>query len=84
MRRFVKTCLAVLACLAFLVPAGAQEIRSLDIMVTFEPDGSAEVNQIWKVTVVSGTEWYIPIENLHGIEVDSLKVWEGSTTFLTS
>ena len=82
MRRFVKTCLAVLSCLAFLVPAGAQEIRSLDIMVTLEPDGSAEVAQVWKVSVVSGTEWYIPIENLHGIEVDSLKVWEGSTTFV--
>ena len=81
MRTIVKTCLALLACIAFLVPAPAQEIRSLDIMVTFNPDGSAEVDQLWKVTIVRGTEWYIPIENLHGIEVDSLKVWENNIPF---
>ena len=81
MRTIVKFGLALLACLAFLFPATAQEIRSLDIMVTFNPDGSAEVNQLWKVNVVRGTEWYIPIENLHGIEVDSLKVWENSIPF---
>ena len=81
MRTIVKYGLTILACLAFLIPATAQEIRSLDILVTFNPDGSAEVNQLWKVNVVRGTEWYIPIENLHGIEVDSLKVWENSIPF---
>ena len=81
MRTIVKTCLALFACLAFMVPVRAQEIRSLDIMVTFDPDGSAEVDQVWKVTVVRGTEWYIPIGNLHGIEVDSLRVWEGNKAF---
>ena len=83
MRTIVKFCLALLAGLAFLMPAPAQEIRSLDMMVTFNPDGSAKVAQVWKVNVVRGTEWYIPIENLHGIEVDSLKVWEGNQTFVS-
>ena len=81
MRTIVKTGLALLVCLAFSFRASAQEIRALDIMVTFNQDGSARVDQRWNVNVVRGTEWYIPIGSLHGIEVDSLQVWEGNLAF---
>lgn len=70
---------AVLLLLAHLV--AAQEIRSVDINVYINDDGDAYVKQVWDVTVVSGTEWYIPIGNLNGSSVRGLKVSEDGREF---
>lgn len=48
--------------------------ESLGIEVDLHPDGSARVTQIWDITGTSGTEWYIPIENLGSMSVKDLSV----------
>nr|MCR5407692.1 hypothetical protein [Bacteroidales bacterium] len=71
-----------LIALVFPLTLGAQEIRDIDIRVVVAKDGSATVTTDWDVTVTSGTEWYIPIENLGPMKVTSLKVSEGGKTFV--
>ena len=61
--------------------AAAQEIRDIDIRVELQQDGSAWITQVWDVTVVSGTEWYIPMENLNNMYVDHLSVQENGKDF---
>ena len=70
--------------LTLLLPLAlqAQEIRDMDIRVEVGRDGSATVTTDWDVTVVNGTEWYIPIENLGPMKVMSLKVSENGKTFV--
>ena len=61
MRR-LRFALVALFCLSgFLV--SAQEIRDIKTVVRLLEDGSAQVTQSWDVNVVSGTEWYIPVDN---------------------
>ena len=55
----------------------AQEIRSVETVCKIYPDGSAGILQAWDVTVTSGTEWYIPIGNLNGMEISDFHVYEG-------
>lgn len=68
--------LAVFACLS-ISPLLAQEIRSVKTVCKIYPDGSARILQFWDVTVTSGTEWYIPIGNLNGMEISDFHVYEG-------
>ena len=69
----------LLAAFAFLSisPLLAQEIRAVETVCKIYPDGSAGILQSWDVTVTSGTEWYIPIENLNGMEISDFHVYEG-------
>ena len=66
---------------ALCLTAFAQRIRDIDIVVDLQPDGSAVVTQHWDVRVVSGTEWYIPIENLGPMTVSDLSVSENGLAF---
>ena len=68
--------LTVFACLS-ISPLPAQEIRSVETVCKIYPDGSAGILQSWDVTVTSGTEWYIPIGNLNGMEISDFHVYEG-------
>ena len=70
--------------LTFLFPLtlSAQEIRDMDIRVEVEQKGNATVTTDWDVTVTSGTEWYIPVENLGSMTVTSFKVSEDGKTFV--
>ena len=71
---------------AFLSAAGslsAQQIRSLDIDVFITDEGDAYIKQVWDVHVVSGTEWYIPIENLGGMYISGLNVQENGKEFIS-
>ena len=77
MRRLFSCLACVLCCLT----ATAQEIRDVDIEVRLQQDGSAWITQHWDVTVVSGTEWYIPIGNLGPMTVEELSVWENGQAF---
>lgn len=78
-----KTTLTTIILLALLpLTLSAQEIRDMDIRVEVEQKGNATVTTDWDVTVTSGTEWYIPVENLGSMTVTSLKVSEDGKTFV--
>ncbi len=77
MRRLLLGLLAVV----LSIGAAAQEIRNIEIQVELEKDGSAWITQMWDVTVTSGTEWYIPIENLKDMYIDQLSVQENGKAF---
>ena len=68
-------------CLAASVLAG-QEIRNIDETVVIRPDGSAEITQVWDVTVVSGTEFYLPFDHLGPIGISDLRVSENGEDFI--
>ena len=68
-------------CLAAFVLAG-QEIRNIDETVVIRPDGSAQITQVWDVTVVSGTEFYLPFDHLGPIEITDLQVSADGEDFI--
>ncbi len=73
-----KTAAVFLAALLFLVfalpvPAAATENSKIDITVTLNSDGSADVTQVWQCTNYDGTELYLPI-NTEGITITGFKV----------
>ena len=61
--------------------AYGQQIRDVDITVRLGHDGSADVTQVWDVYIVSGTEWYIPIQETNGLRVGNLSVSEDGVEF---
>ncbi|MCQ2135006.1 MAG: DUF2207 domain-containing protein [Bacteroidales bacterium] len=78
----IRTILAtlLLAALPFSV-LDAQEIRSVNTEVVLNVDGSADITQIWDATVVSGTEWYIPVSNLGKMKLSDLHVFENGQEY---
>lgn len=70
----------LLAALPFSV-LDAQEVRNVSTEVTVNRDGSADVEQVWDVTVVDGTEWFIPVSNLGKMEISGFRVFENGTEF---
>lgn len=58
-----------------------QEIRSIDENVVLRKDGSARITQVWDVTVVSGTEFYLPFDHLGPMTIDDLEVSENGEPF---
>jgi len=77
MRRFLALFLALCTGLV----AFAQEIRDIDETVVLRADGSARVTQVWDVTVVSGTEFYLPFDHLGPLNIRDLAVSEGDLQF---
>ena len=59
----------------------AQQVRDIDETVVLRRDGSARITQVWDVNVVSGTEWYLPFDNLGPMEITDLSVSEGGVEF---
>ena len=74
---------SLLAALAFPLVLPAQQIRDVDVTVDLFSDGSARITQVWDATVVQGTEWYIPIENLGRMTVTDLTVSENGQEFIS-
>lgn len=72
----------ILSVLPFAI-LGAQEIRDVDITAVLSEDGSARITQVWDVSVVDGTEWYIPIDNLGEMTVTDLTVSENGQRFVS-
>ncbi len=60
-----------------------QEIRDIDETVVLQKDGSARITQVWDVTVVSGTEFYLPFDNLGPMTIDDLTVSENGESFIS-
>ena len=74
--------LGVLAVFAGTLAVYAQSIRDVDVRVELNPDGSGRVTQVWDVTVVDGTEWYIPIDNLGKMSVSDFSVSENGEEYI--
>lgn len=65
------------------VPVFAEEdaIPSIKLEVNLQDDGSAVITEIWDVRGVSGgTEYYKALNNMDGMSVHSLTVWDESGT----
>jgi len=73
---------SVLAVLAGTLAVHAQAIRDIDIRAELAPDGSARITQVWDVSVVDGTEWYVPVENLGKMSVTDFSVSENGRPFI--
>lgn len=82
MKKILRLLAAVAALLLATGPLSAQKIRSLDIGVYIDDEGDAYIKQVWDVNIVSGTEWYIPIENLGGMSIRGLEVEENGVKFI--
>ena len=77
MRRFLALFLALCTGLG----AFAQEIRDIDETVVLRADGSARITQVWDVTVISGTEFYLPFDHLGPMDITDLSVSENGEAF---
>lgn len=78
-----KKVFALLTLLWTALAGFAQEVRSIEQTVVLRDDGSAQVTQVWDVTVVSGTEWYLPFENLGPLDITGLSVSENGMEFVS-
>lgn len=68
----------IIAIFYFSLPINAHaadtEIHSIDIHVTLNDDGSADITEVWDITMTSGTEWYLVQGNLGKIEIQDFSV----------
>ena len=76
-----KILIPLLLLLVTAFSLSAQEIRNIDETVVLRKDGSARITQVWDVTVVSGTEFYLPFDNLGPMKIDDLTVSENGEEF---
>ncbi len=81
MKRFLAFALAV----ALGVSGAAQsikQIRDVDILVELNRDGSAWITQVWNAQAgTSGTEFYIPVDNLGPMTISDLQVSENGVAY---
>lgn len=56
------------------VNAADTDIHSIDIHVTLNNDGSADITEVWDITMTSGTEWYLVQGNLGKIKIQDFSV----------
>lgn len=64
---------------ASLVPsfpslAADTDIYSIDIHVSLNQDGSADITELWDINMTEGTEWYLVQGNLGQIEIENFTV----------
>ncbi len=80
----------VLASLLVAVPVGSfagpetgvvAAVHDIETEVSLLKNGNAVVLQVWDVTVTSGTEWYIPINNVGKRTIRDLSVYDGDLKF---
>ena len=72
---------AAAAAMLLGLAVAAQETRDIDVTVRLRPDGSALVTQKWDVTVTSGTEWYIPVNDARPRYIHDLSVVENGIVY---
>ena len=78
-----RTATALLLLFLAAFALSAQEIRDIDETVVLRSDGTARITQVWDVTVVSGTEFYLPFDHLGPMSIDSLSVSENGVEFFS-
>lgn len=54
--------------------AKSESIESIDVYATITKEGDIKVNQRWKTTTNTGTEYYIPMSNLGNMEITDFHV----------
>ena len=79
MHRFRFFAVAAVLLLGFTM--SGQETRDIDVTVRLQRDGSAIVTQKWDVTVVKGTEWYIPVNRAKPRYIHDLSVVENGIVY---
>ena len=72
---------AAAAAMLLGLSVSAQETRDIDVTVRLRSDGSALVTQKWDVTVTSGTEWYIPVNDARPRYIHDLSVVENGIVY---
>ena len=77
-KRLFLAAVALTAAAAF---SFAQEIRDISTTVNLFRNGNAQVIQKWDVTVVKGTEWYIPIDNPGKSYIHDFHVFENGQEY---
>lgn len=77
MKKFINV-LVVLILFSIFVPvrtgAQAERIKSIDVDVILEEDGTAKVVQVWDISTHKGTEFFIPITELKDMKLENFKV----------
>ena len=61
----------------------ANSINSISMDIYVDPNGNAEITEVWNCTANSGTEVYHPYYNLGKSEITDLQVYEGDTQYTT-
>ena len=79
----MKKILIILFAVFTTIGVYAQEINSVQITAKVFPDGSAHITQVWDAEVSSGTEFYIPVENLGEMEISNLQVSENGQKYIS-
>ena len=81
MKRLILTVCAAVLCWSAAAQA-ILKISDVDTRVMLEEDGSAWVTQVWKAHAgSSGTEFYIPVDNLGRMTIGELSVWENGQEY---
>lgn len=52
----------------------ADSIDSIDTNAVIEKDGSISITQVWKANPDSGTEFFIPMQNLNHMQIEDFTV----------
>ena len=78
MKKILLLVLAATLCIL----SSAQEIRDIETTVRLYKTGNALVVQTWDISVVKGTEWYIPISNLGQCHITRFSVFENDEKFI--
>ncbi len=77
MKKYFSLLLVIMLTFPLLITSGdaaAEKIRSIDVDVILETDGTAKITQKWDVATYSGTEFFIPITYLRDMEIENFKV----------
>lgn len=64
----------LLLCATMMSVFASEEIRSIDIDVVLNDDGSAKITQVWDISTHKGTEFYIPMTRMGDMEIIDFKV----------
>lgn len=72
-------CVTTLLLAAF--PVSATDIRSVHTDLYLHWNGNAVVYQRWDVVISSGTEWYIPIQNMGQRSIRDFRVFENDEEY---
>ena len=81
MKRLLTVILAAVLCISAAAES-IRTIRSVDTRVELNQDGSARVTQVWDAEAGgSGTEFYIPVENLGPMTISDLQVSENGVAY---
>ena len=81
MKRLLTFTLAAVLCISAAAES-IRTIRNVDTRVELNPDGSARVTQVWDAEAgSSGTEFYIPVENLGPMTISDLQVSENGVAY---